>query len=110
VLFIIVIAEKDVFFAARISAMAAERGKQVQFVSNAGDLKKISGKKPELIVADLSVISPAAIKLVKKGRTRIIGYIEKKDRKLEKKAEKSCDAVITKKEFEKKLPELLSKL
>ncbi len=106
----IVVAEKDVFFAAEMTEIANKYNKELMFVADDKELTDAAKKKPEIIFADLEAVSVGALKAAKLKKAQVIGYKVEKGSKATNQAEKICDAVISREEFKKKLAELLSKM
>ena len=107
----IVIAVTDVFFAAKITETAAQLSKEVLCIDTAAQLHQAMMQKPSVIIADLEEFPLPALKTAKSRApdTLVIGFLSHMRKDLQEQAEHFCDAVISRSEFTKKLPELLEK-
>jgi hypothetical protein len=105
----IVVADKDVLFAADISEEATEQNKELVFVCTPKELKEAAAKKPEIIFANVDLLDFKSAELVRKKGAKLVAYYGK-GKKPAKSLEKLCDALITREEFEKKLPTLLKQI
>ncbi len=113
----IIIAVRDMFFAARIRGTAERFGLSLTFASSADQLLElVRTEKPTLIIFDLNDARYRPLETIRQLKAdadladiRIIGYLSHVQVDLQRKArEAGCDQVLAKSAFTQRLPQLLS--
>lgn len=113
----IIIAVRDMFFAARIRGTAERLGLSPAFASSADHLLEWARtEKPHLIIFDLNDARYRPLETIRQLKAdgdladiQLIGYLSHVQVDLHRRArEAGCDQVLTKSAFTQRLPEILS--
>ncbi|MBI3949562.1 MAG: response regulator [Acidobacteria bacterium] len=113
----ILIAVNDMFFAARIRAVAEQLGVELKLAKQAEQVLELSrSEKPDLVIFDLNDIRYQPLDTIRRMKAdpelaeiKIIGYLSHVQVELHRQATQAgCDQVLAKSAFTGLLPELLS--